>query len=210
VFFVEKAASAATGGGRNVFIMNDVGTRESVAVSQSGKIENVGDERFLVLDSGHMEQHDKTSGEHTHVEFKNYRVHAGTGGGSSSNTPSPRAVDTVDLILGGGLAYMAELTWRLGLILGATNLLLMGISLSAANPRRASNWGLLFAALAFVIYYNLLNLSQSWVGSGHVNIVVALAGLHGAAFLLGLALIWWREHATVIHPLKLLLRRSAA
>ena len=210
VFFVEKAASNAAGGGRNVFIMNDAGTRESVAVSQSGKIENIGDERFLVLDSGHMEQNDKASGEHTHVEFKNYRVHAGASSGPSTNAPSPRAVDTVDLMLAGGPAYMGELTWRLGLILGATNLLFMGISLSAANPRRASNWGLLFAALAFVIYYNLLNLTQAWVGSGKVNIVVALVGLHGAAFMLGLGLIWWREHATVIHPMKLLLRRSAA
>jgi len=210
VFFVEKAASGAAGGGRNVFIMNDVGTRESVAVSQSGKIENVGSERFLVLDSGHMEQHDKTSGEHTHVAFRNYRVHAGTSSAPPSSTPSPRAVDTVDLMLNGGAAYMGELTWRVGLILGATNLLFMGISLSAANPRRASNWGLLFAALAFVIYYNLLNLTQAWVGSGRMNIVVALVGLHGAAFLLGLVLIWWREHATVIHPMKLLLRRRAA
>jgi len=210
VFFVEKAASAATGGGRNVFIMNDAGTRESVAVSQSGKIENIGDQRFLVLDSGHMEQEDKASGEHTHVEFKNYRVHAGTSSGPSPNAPSPRAVDTVDLMLAGGPAYMGELTWRLGLILGATNLLFMGISLSAANPRRASNWGLLFAALAFVIYYNLLNLTQAWVGSGKLNIVAALVGLHGTAFLLGLGLIWWREHATVIHPVKLLLRRSVA
>jgi lipopolysaccharide export system permease protein len=137
-------------------------------------------------------------------------VHAGTSSGPSNSAPSPRAVDTTDLVLGGGPAYMGELAWRLGLILGATNLLLMGISLSAANPRRASNWSLLFAALAFVIYYNLLNLTQSWVGSGHANIVVVLVGLHGTAFLLGLGLIWWREHATVIHPLKLLLRRGAA
>jgi len=183
VFFVEKAASGASGGGRNV---------------------------FLVLDSGHMEQNDKASGEHTHVEFRNYRVHAGTSNAPPSGAPSPRAVDTVDLILTGGPAYMGELTWRLGLILGATNLLFMGISLSAANPRRASNWGLLFAALAFVIYYNLLNLTQAWVGSGRLNIVVALVGLHGAAFLLALGLIWWREHATVIHPMNLLLRRRAA
>ena len=210
VFFVEKAASAAGGGGRNVFIMNDLGTRESVAVSQSGKIENVGDERFLVLDSGHMEQNDKATGEHTHVEFKNYRVHAGTGASSSNTPPSPRAVDTSELVLGGGAANMGELTWRLGLILGGANLLIMGIGLSAANPRRASNWGLLFAALAFIIYNNLLTLTQAWVGSGRVNIVVALVGIHGLAFLFGLALIWWREHATVIHPLKLLLRRSAA
>jgi lipopolysaccharide export system permease protein len=210
VFFVEKAASAVGGGGRNVFIMNDLGTRESVAVSQSGKIENVGDERFLVLDSGHMEQNDKATGEHTHVEFKNYRVHAGTGASSSNTPPSPRAVDTSELVLGGGAANMGELTWRLGLILGGANLLIMGIGLSAANPRRASNWGLLFAALAFIIYNNLLTLTQAWVASGRVNIVVALVGIHGLAFLFGLALIWWREHATVIHPLKLLLRRSAA
>jgi lipopolysaccharide export system permease protein len=135
-------------------------------------------------------------------------VHAGESGGGSSGEPSPRAVDTADLVLGGGPVYMGELAWRLGLILGATNLLFLGISLSAANPRRASNWGLLFAALAFVIYYNLLNLSQAWVGNGRLNIVVALVGLHGAAFVLGLGLIWWREHATVIHPMKLLLRRG--
>jgi lipopolysaccharide export system permease protein len=210
VFFVEKAASAAGGGGRNVFIMNDLGTRESVAVSQSGKIENVGNDRFLVLDSGHMEQTDKTSGEHTHVEFRNYRVHAGEGGGAPSGAPSPRAVGTSDLVMIGGPAYRGELTWRIGLILGATNMLFLGISLSAANPRRASNWSLVFAGLAFVVYYNLLNLTQAWVGNGRLNIVVALVGLHGSAFLLGLGLIWWREHATVIHPLKLLLRRGRA
>jgi lipopolysaccharide export system permease protein len=209
VFFVEKAASAVGGGGRNVFIMNDLGAKESVAVSQSGKIENVGDQRFLVLDSGHMEQTEKTSGEHTHVEFKNYRVQAGTSSGGPSAAPSPRAIDTADLLIAGGPANMGELSWRLGLILGATNLLLMGISLSASNPRRASNWNLLFAGLAFAVYYNLLNLTQAWVGNSKVNIVVALVGLHGAAFLLGLGLIWWREYATVVHPMKLLLRRGA-
>ena len=71
--------------------------------------------------------------------------------------------------------------------------------------RRAQHVG---ALLAFVIDYNLLNLSQTWVGSGRLNIVVALVGLHGLAFLVGLGLIWWREHATVIHPLRLLLGRG--
>ena len=208
VFFVEKAGSAQVGGGRNVFIMNDLGTKESVAVSQSGKLENVGNDRFLVLDTGHMEQTDKTTGEHTHVEFEHYRVHAGESGGAPSGAPSPRAIDTADLLIAGGAANMGELTWRIGLILGATNLLFMGISLSATNPRRASNWSLLFALLAFVIYYNLLNLSQTWVGNGRLNVVVALVGLHGLAFLVGLGLIWWREHATVVHPLRLLLGRG--
>jgi lipopolysaccharide export system permease protein len=208
VFFVEKAGTGQTGGGRNVFILNDLGTRESVAVSQSGKLENVGNDRFLVLDSGHMQQVDKTSGEHTHIEFEHYRVHAGESTGAPSGTPAPAALDTPDLIELGGAANMGELAWRLGLIFGAANLLLMGISLSATNPRRASNWSLLFALLAFITYYNILNLSRAWVASGRVNVVVALVGVHGAAFLVALVLLWWRDHATVIHPLRLLTRRA--
>jgi lipopolysaccharide export system permease protein len=104
---------------------------------------------------------------------------------------------------------MGEFAWRLGLVLGATNLLLMGIGLSATNPRRASNWSLLFALLAFIIYYNLLNLSQAWVSSAKVNVVVALVSLHGGAFLVALGLLWWRDHANVVHPLRLLTRRAA-
>jgi len=209
VFFVEKAGAAQTGGGRNVFILNDLGTRESVAVSQSGKLENIGNDRFLVLESGHMQQVDKTTGEHTHIAFQHYRVHAGESSGAPSGTPSPRVLDTPELIERGGAANLGELTWRLGLIFGATNLLLMGISLSATNPRRASNWGLLFALLAFIIYYNLLNLSQAWVASGRLNVGVALVGLHGGALVVAWAMIWWRDHATVLHPLRLLGIRGA-
>ncbi|HEX7637829.1 MAG TPA: LPS export ABC transporter permease LptF [Burkholderiaceae bacterium] len=208
VFFVEKAGAAQAGGGRNVFILNDLGSKESVAVSQSGRLENDDGQRVLVLDSGHMQQTDKATGEHTHVEFEHYRVKAGDAA-PPSNAPSPRAVDTAELLMTGGPAYMGELTWRIGLILGATNLLFMAISLAATNPRRPSNWSLLFALLAFVVYYNLLNLSQAWVSGGRVGATVAIVGLHGAALLVGLGLIWWREHATVIHPLRLLLRKVA-
>ena len=48
-----------------------------------------------------------------------------------------------------------ELIWRLGLLFGAVNLVLLAIGLSATNPRRATNWNLLFALLGFVVYYNL-------------------------------------------------------
>jgi lipopolysaccharide export system permease protein len=209
VFFVEKAGSAQAGGGRNVFIVNDLGGKESVAVSQSGKLESENGERVLVLDTGHMQQTDKATGEHTHVSFDHYRVRVGETSGASGGAPSPRQIDTSDLLLAGGAANMAELTWRIGLILGATNLLFIGISLSATNPRRASNWSLLFALLAFVIYYNLLNLSQSWVAAGRLPAAAALVGLHGLAFGVGMGLIWWREYSTVVHPLRLILGRGA-
>ena len=98
-------------------------------------------------------------------------------------------------------ATRANWSWRFGLLFGAANLLLLGIGLAATNPRRASNWNLLFALLGFVVYYNLINLSQAWVASGRVGLGAALLGLHGAAFVLALALLWWRDHAAVVRLL---------
>ena len=206
VIFVEKAGSEQTGGGRNLFVMSDVGAKEAVATAQSGRLGNDGDDRFAVLDSGHMQEVDKATGAHTHIEFAHYRIKIGESAGGATDAPAPSAIDTTDLIRLGGAANMGEFAWRLGLVLGAANLMLMGISLSANDPRRASNWSLLFALLAFVCYYNLLNLSRAAVASGKVNIIVVLAGVHGMAFLVTLGLLWWRDHASVVHPIRHILR----
>jgi lipopolysaccharide export system permease protein len=37
------------------------------------------------------------------------------------------------------------------------------------------------------------------VADGRVSLGLALAGLHGGVFALALALLWWRDHASVTH-----------
>jgi lipopolysaccharide export system permease protein len=96
------------------------------------------------------------------------------------------------------------------MLAGAANLVLMGIGLAATNPRRASNWNLLFALLAFAVYYNLVNLSQAWVSGGRLSPAGALLAIHGSAFALALLLLWWRDHAAVTQLLRLPRRRAAA
>ncbi len=77
---------------------------------------------------------------------------------------------------------------------GVWLLLLLGIGLAATNPRRASNWNLLFALLAFGIYFNLINLSQAWIASGRMHFGPMMLLLHGGGLALALALIWWRDN----------------
>jgi lipopolysaccharide export system permease protein len=216
VFFVEKEGAAGPAGapgtgGRNVFIVSETQDRESVASSQSGRLASVAGERFLMLDVGHMQQVDHKSGDFTHVVFEHYKVRAGESSGGANGAPSPKMLDTQDLVETPTAPNLGELVWRLGLVFGATNLLLIGLGLAATNPRRASNWSLLFALLAFIIYYNMLNLTQAWVSSGRMHTGLALLGLHGAALVFAVALIWWRDHANVIHPLRKLMfwRRPA-
>ena len=92
---------------------------------------------------------------------------------------------TIDLLRRPTLRNQGELVWRVGLLCGAANLLLLAIGLAATNPRRASNWNLLFALLGFVVYYNLINLTQAWVAGGRVGMGAALLALHGGAFAAG-------------------------
>ena len=74
-------------------------------------------------------------------------------------------------------------------------MLLLGIGMSASNPRHASNWNLLFALLGFFAYYNFINLTQAWVElrPARPRRRPARHPRH-ARSLLGIGLLWWREH----------------
>ena len=165
--------------------------------ARSGRLETDGGDHYLVLERGQRNDANLKSGERTLSSFESYRVLASDRAVRDVEVRPPKAVATVDLILNPTLRHQGELAWRVGMLLGAANLVLLGIGLAATHPRRASNWNLLFALLAFAIYYNLVNLSQAWVATGKLSMGAALLAIHGGTFLLALALLWWRDHAAV-------------
>jgi lipopolysaccharide export system permease protein len=205
VFFVERengdAAEGVVGStARNVFILNREDHSEAVTSARTGRLERDGPEgrdHYLVLERGQRNEVNRKSGERTLSSFDNYRVLASERALREAEIRPPKAVATVELIRNPTLRHQGELAWRIGLLIGAANLVLLGIGLAATNPRRASNWNLLFALLCFATYYNAVNLSQAWVASGKLSMVGALVVIHGIAFALALFLLWWREHGAV-------------
>jgi len=198
VFFIERESADGINA-RNVFILAQQERGESVTSARAGRLETVGDERYLVLERGQRNDTQTATGERTLSSFDSYRVLASDRAIRSAEARPPRAVRSIELIRNPTARNLGELTWRLGLFLGAANLLLLAIGLAATNPRRASNWNLLFALMAFVVYYNLINLTQAWVASGRTSMGMALVGLHGTAFVTALGLLWWRDHAAVLN-----------
>ena len=208
VFFIERDSEDGRTG-RNVFILSTQGDAESVTSARSGHIALDGDDRFLVLERGQRNEQHLRGGSKTLSRFEGYRVLAGERLLSGVDDLPPNARRSIDLLRQPSARHQGELVWRLGLLLGAANLLLLGLGLSATNPRRASNWNLLLALLTFVVYYNIINLTQSWVASAKVSMGVALVAAHGSAFLLALMLLWWREHGNTLGGWRVLRGRTA-
>jgi lipopolysaccharide export system permease protein len=196
VFFIERESTDGINA-RNVFILDNQDRSEAVTSAKSGRLEHDGERQTLVLEHGQRNELDLKLGEKSLSRFETYRVLAGERVAHDAGNLPPKAMRTVDLMRQPTPRNQGELAWRLGLLIATANLLLLGVGLSAANPRRASNWNLLFALLAFVVYFNLINLSQAWVGGERVGLGAAMAGLHGGMFALALALLWWRDHAAV-------------
>jgi lipopolysaccharide export system permease protein len=192
-FFFEGSASSASIG-RNVFIVSSHAPVEAVTSAKSGVIQNEGDGRVVVLTKGQRNERNAETGEKTLARFETYRAEATERVRNASAMVAPRALPTAELLRHPTAANQGELAWRLGLVLAAAVMMVLGIGMSASNPRHASNWNLLFALLGFFAYYNFINLSQAWVGSGRVGLGTVLVFGHGGAFVLALVLLWWREN----------------
>ncbi len=200
VFFVDRASQEGVEG-HNVFVLTRQPPLESVVSARSGQLLTEGADRVLQLDAGQRTETDSQTGVRTLSSFERYRVVVGESAARSAEAAAPKTLSTLALIRDPILRHQAELAWRIGLLLAAANLLLLGVGLAATQPRRATNWNLLLALLSFVVYFNLINLSQAWVASGKTGMGAILLALHGGVFALGLALIWWRDHAAVVRLL---------
>jgi lipopolysaccharide export system permease protein len=194
VFFIERD-NADQRTGRNVFILAHVGDVESVTTAKTGRIVLENDERFLQLDQGQRNEQNTRTREKTLSRFEGYKVQVGEAMLSRTEELPPKARPTAELMRTPKPAFLGELAWRLGLVLAGANMLLLAIGLSETNPRRAGNWNLMFALLAFVVYYNIINLTQAWIAGGKVSMGAAVAVAHGGALLLAVGLIWWRDSA---------------
>jgi lipopolysaccharide export system permease protein len=195
VFFIDRD-SAESQQARNVFILAQARSTESITTALSGTVLTEASDRFAVLERGQRNEFNAATGERALARFETYRVLIDQAQAPLTQSLPPKALSTLDLLVLRSPLNDGELAWRLGLCLGAGNLTLIGVGLAPVNPRRGGNWNLVLALLSFIVYFNLINLSQSWVAGGRLSLPAALWALHGLAFVCALALIWWRDHAT--------------
>jgi lipopolysaccharide export system permease protein len=191
VFFVEGVAGDS-GTVQNVFVTSMQHGRLGVMVSRRGFEEKAANgDRFIVLADGRRYEGNPGDAEYRVMEFKRYAVRIETREAQSGQIPA-RALSTQTLLSEPHQGNLAELLWRIGLPLGALNLALLAIPLAFVNPRASRSTNLVFALLTYMVYSNLISVSQAWVSQGKISFHIGWWAVHAAMLVLLLALFYRR------------------
>ncbi len=207
VFFIDKD-TPDNKSGNNVFISAIERGKQSVTSARSGRIDTIGESRFLLLNSGQRLESTTGAPDLKISEFEEYGTQIGVDALTTRNNVPPKSKPTLTLLLEPSRQHQAELAWRIGLALAALNFVVLALAVSSVNPRAGRSGNMLFALFTFVVYYNLLNLGQSWIASGRISFAGLLVALHGGMLLASLAWLGKRHNNWSVRSL--LSRRSAA
>ena len=121
-------------------------------------------------------------------EFEEYAAKVGSNDPSARDNVPAKTKSTLALIAEPTLVNLGELGWRLGLAFAAINFVVIAVIVSNVNPRAGRSGNLVFALFAFVVYYNLVNIGQSWVSTGRAGFAGFTLALHGG--VLAGSMLW--------------------
>jgi lipopolysaccharide export system permease protein len=205
VFFIEEL-DIDKNEVKNVFVADNKNGRLNIAVASSGFIQNADDgEKSIVLNHGRRYEGQPTQPDFRILEFDTYTTQIYK---KEILVPQPRDREKTiqELINEPNPAFInpnqAELLWRIGLPLMALGLVLIAIPLAYVNPRLGNYTAMFYAVLIYLIYSNLLNLTQNFVSQGKINVYLGVWPIHLLALMIAVVLIrnrinpslkWWQR-----------------
>ncbi len=191
VYFVETA-DVKTGVIGRVFVRSMQNGELGTMVASRGMQETMPNgDRFLVLLNG--TRYEGTPGQRDYriVDFKRYALRIDTVA-AKQGLPDVRTLPTPELWRHPTTWNLSELEWRLGLPISAAVLSLMAIALSYVNPRAGRSFNLVLALVLYMIYNNMISVTNAWVGQGKMSPGMGLWGLHALMMLIAALLFYKR------------------
>src|SRR5919198_710514 len=168
VFFVESV-SGDSSSVQNVFVSSLQQKKMGVSMSRTGRTETAENgDRFIVLEQGRRYEGAPGDEEYRVMEFDRYaaRIEA-----KESRPPevSHKTMSTWGLMMNPTPTNLGEVLFRVGVPISATVLVLLAIPMSFVNPRAGRSANLLFALFTYIVYSNLLSVTQAKVAQGRLD-----------------------------------------
>jgi lipopolysaccharide export system permease protein len=183
VFFVESVSEGSSTV-QNIFVSSVQQGRSGVSMSRSGYTEtSPNGDRFIVLENGTRYEGVPGEAEYRVTEFDRYAARIETREGTQPAL-THKMLPTLSLLANRTSANLGELVWRVGVPISAMVLAMLAIPMSFVNPRAGRSANLLFALFTYIVYSNLLSISQARVAQGRMDFGVGWWVVHAGMVLL--------------------------
>lgn len=191
VYFIENVNPGTNRVGKT-FVQSEQNGKIGTMAAQQGIQETLPNgDRFLVLLNG--TRYEGTPGQRDYriVEFERYAMRIDDTPDKLAQ-PQVRGMSTLQLWKSHTTWDISELEWRIGLPISAAILALLAIPLGFVNPRAGRSLNLILAIVLYMLYNNMISVTNTWVGQGTLSAGIGLWGIH-AAMLAVTALMFFRR-----------------
>jgi lipopolysaccharide export system permease protein len=191
VYFVDNVDAGSNRVG-NIFVQSKQNGKLGTMVARQGLQETFPNgDRFLVLLNGTRYEGTPGRRDYRIVEFQRYAMRIDAAPVRQA-APQVKAMTTLALWRNPARWNYAELEWRIGLPISATILALLAIPLGYVNPRAGRSLNLIIAIVLYMLYNNMISVTNTWVGQGKMSPGIGLWAIH--AFMLAVTfLVFYRR-----------------
>jgi lipopolysaccharide export system permease protein len=191
VFFIENVDVGQNRVG-NIFVQSLQHGKIGTMVAKQGLQETAPNgDRFLVLLNGTRYEGAPGQLDFKIVEFERYAVRIKAVEARQRPVPVD-SLPTLQLLQNLNSWNMSELERRLGFPLSALSLALLAIPLSFVNPRAGRSLNLIMALVIYMLYNNLISVTNTLVGQGKMGPIIGFWGVHVLMWML-MVLLFYRR-----------------
>jgi lipopolysaccharide export system permease protein len=188
---------------KNIFVQSVHNQKVGVIVaSQGSRQKEKNGDHFLVLEKGRRYEGKPNTAEVSTTEFERYALRVESKEVSREpNTNNAKPIK--ELLQNDTAAGIAELQWRLAIPISAFILVLLAIPLSFIDPRAGRSLNVMFAVVIYIIYNNLLSITEAWISQGRLHTLIGMWPVHLFFLSFSYYLFYRRNHLLPLWPERL-------
>ena len=186
---------------KNIFVQSIHNQKVGVIVASKGsRQKEKNDDHFLVLEKGRRYEGKPNTAEVSTTEFERYAIRVETKE-VSRDLNDNNAKPFKELLKTDNLADKAELQWRMAIPISALILVLLAIPLSFVDPRAGRSLNVMFAVIIYIIYNNLLSITEAWISQGRLDTIIGMWPVHLFFLSFTYYLFYRRNHLLPLTPI---------
>ncbi|MCV6636287.1 LPS export ABC transporter permease LptF [Candidatus Albibeggiatoa sp. nov. NOAA] len=197
IFYVQSI-NPETNWMQNVFIQVNLPHKQVIMVAHQAYQEIKEGDLLLILKQGYRYENTYGLLDYVITEFEQHTIQVPTLHTQQNHGENHKAIPTLDLWQREGLAYQAELQWRIALPISVILLAILAVPISRTTPRQGQYAKIFSGILIYLIYQNLLNVGEKWIEKGDVPLWLGIWWVHGLVLVVIFILayipvlkLWW-------------------